>query len=378
MSAYLAVNGNMVSHGRITFPRWGAPLADLHMAGATEIPSTPLGVTIAVGALSQKGTLLRGGVFGGDRSVRVVGGYAGWRKVLPPRGYQLSAGVMLSTVLGDAARECGEQIAGLADVAIGPGYARRAGKASAVLRRLIGGQWWIDPAGITQLSARSTAPILTPFTVESYHPARGMFVIASESPADWTPARTFDSKIVPGPHTISSVSVVFSNDGKLRLEVLTGLSPEERLQDTIRELVRDELESLQTCALVEYTVSGARTQEVDLTIADQGSGWPSLLRVALYPGLMGERVKPNTGGLALVAFVNRDPRRFRCLHIDGVPDEITVEADTITLDADVEVGNGSKAVATAPELIAWAANVTAATGVAPLAGTVASTNLSSD
>lgn len=328
MSAYLAVNGNMVSHGRITFPRWGAPLADLHLAGSAEIPSTPLGATITVGALSQKGTMLRGGVFGGDRSLRVIGGYGGWRKVLPPRGYQLSAGVMLSTVIGDAARECGEQIAGLADVAIGSGYARRGGKASAVLRRLIGGQWWIDPAGVTQLSARSTAPILTPFTVESYHPARGLFVIATESPAEWTPSRTFDSKIVPGPHTISSVSVVFSNDGRLRLEVLTGLSPEERLQDTIRELVRDELEALQTCALVEYKVSDARTQEADLTIADQGSGWPSLLRVPLRSGLMGERVKPETGALALVAFINRDPRRFVCLHVEGTPDTIAVDVGT--------------------------------------------------
>lgn len=343
MTAYLSLNGARVVSARITMPLYGAWVADGVLATADAIAQ---GVTLTVGSLSLKGTSFRMAAFSGSRSDRIVGGGLGWRKVLPARAYSHDAGVRLSQVLGDAARECGETIDVANDQVIGAGWARRRGIASRVLRRLVGGQWWIEPSsGITKLVARDASPIRSPFTVESWSGAKGLFQIATENYEDWLPGRTFTSPLVTGVQTISSVSLVADNEGKLRLSVLNSDTKEERIADQMRALIRDELAALGHAALVEYKVENATTTTIDASPADPSQGWPALLNVPLRSGLLGETVLPTVGSIAVIAFLNMDPKNFVCLHVQGTPVTAAIDAS-----ATVRLGAGALPVARGTDL----------------------------
>lgn len=345
MSDYQSVNGQRIVSGRITFPRYGAFAGDLALAGTGAIPSTPLGLEIKIGSLELKATTFREAEFAGSRKGRIVAGANGWRTVLPPRGYTLAAGVMLSVVLQDAAREAKETIVVNADRVLGPSYARREGPASRVLRRFLDGKWWIDTNGVTQTGARSSAPIRSAFTVESFDPATGRFVIATEAYGDWMPGRTFSGPTVPTVRTISSASLIIGAQGKTRVEVMTGTTEEERLQDSIRQIIRDELAALQPTQLVAYNVkayAAGPPATVDLEIADKRSGWPSLLRIPMQPGIMGEIVQPALEKAAVVAFLNGDPTLPKVVSVAGKP--VNIELDVETL---IKLGGGAQFVALA-------------------------------
>jgi len=353
VSAYLSLNDQRVISGRVTFPRWGAWTAETVLANSEPISPAAGGCRIKIGNLALRATAIPGRMasFAGSRSVLMVGGFGGWRKVLPARGYTHPSGLMLSTILNDAARECGETIVVTGDVPVGPAFARRGGReqdvAERVLRELLAGKWWIDTDGVTRTSDRAATPIKSAFTVEQWSGSRGRFLIATEAYEDWMPGRTFSAPTVTTPQTISTVSIIAENDGKVRLEVLTDGNKEDRLQDQIRHIIRDEMASMGLAALVEYTVRAATPATVDLEVADPTTGWPSMLSVPMFPGLLGEKVTPNPGTRAVMAFLNADPTKPRLMHLDGIPLLATIDATTF-----VKIGQGALPAARAGDLAA--------------------------
>lgn len=351
--AFLALNGFRVISGRVTFPRWGAWTADVVMATSEPITPAPGAATVTVGGLTAKGTALpnRMASFSGSRSALVVGGFGGWRKTLPARGYSHPSGLLMSAVLNDAARECGETIAVTGDHIIGSGYVRRGGRpddlAEHVLRDLLGGHWWIDLDGTTRNADRNGSPIKSPFTVESWSGSKSKFKIATENYEDWLPGRTFSAPTVTTTQTISTTTIVAENDGLVRLDVLTDTTTDDRIQDQLRHIIRDELARYGFAALVEYVVQAGTPDSADLQIADPSTGWPSLLTVPMFPGLLGEKVTPTPGTHAVVAFLNGDPTRFRLMHLDGIPLLATIDASTF-----VKIGAGALPAARAGDLAA--------------------------
>lgn len=216
----IAVNGLAAITVSLALPLWGAWSADVVLASSGPISTAPLGVTLAIGKLTLKGTAIRTADFSGSRSARLVGGAGGWRTSVPARGYSLPNGIFASTILQDAARDCGESIVLDADRYLGRRWFREGTAAERQLALITGGKWWIDAAGVTRTAARASSVIRSPFTVVGWSGGRGRFEIATDVYEDWSPGRTFTAPTVSGTRTISGVLLESSNDGKARLVVL--------------------------------------------------------------------------------------------------------------------------------------------------------------
>lgn len=323
----LTVNGERVVSGNITFTRWGAWSANIILASVQDFVDA---VTLAVGDLVLQGTVVRKGTFAGSKSMRVVAGAGGWRKTLPSRGYSHLAGVKLSSVLGDAARESGERVSIPSDRLLGAHYAREQAPAERVLRLLLDGKWWIDNDGITQLKDRDASPIVTPFTVITWSGGMGQFEIASESIASWQPGRTFAAPTVPGTIEISSVSVTADNEGKLRITVLDGEG--ERMRESMLAMVRAESPALSYHGVWEYHVAPSvglgLLSTLDCTSSDPRM--PDLTGVPLVG--LGKVAAPLTGTPCRIQFVNGDPTRPECIALGGTTEHVmTIEAAALLI-----------------------------------------------
>jgi hypothetical protein len=225
MTLALALNGVQVMVASICIPYYGTWSGDLALTTPQPEPSTPGGCSVVLGNLTLTGTAFRAANFAGCRTSRLVGGYGGWRTPVTPRTYKNVSGISLSMVLGDLATEVGEQIAVATDSVIGSFYLRATpGKpplGADVLRQLSGGLWWVDSSGKTQVGPRPQAAITSPFLIDSWHGAQGAFEVATEDPASWVPGNTFSCDTVTTTQTISMVTILAENSGKVRIRVLS-------------------------------------------------------------------------------------------------------------------------------------------------------------
>lgn len=311
-----------ISQASITRRMYGAWVADL----ALTTDMVPSGKNaLKVGSLTLQGTVRRAAAYGGQTKGRVVGGSDGYRKVLGPKGYSHVAGVKLSDVLKDVAAETGELVNVATDRFLGVHYVRSKNRARHVLKLLTGGIWWVDDAGVTQLSERSSSEIKSAFTVSSRSADNGRFEIATEAFHDWTPGRTFSAPNAPGPHTISSVTIR-ANGTSVRLEVLAADAERERLLADFRAIVREELAHIDYLGVWEYKVASGTSAALELVSDDPRM--PNLSKVPSIPGLMGEEVTPAPGSKCYVAFANADPTRPKCLGIEGDP--LLVKLNTLS------------------------------------------------
>lgn len=364
----ITINGARVAIASITIPMYGAWSADVTLPVDAPIAAGAREVTLAVGSLSLVGTVVSQAAFDGDVRARIVGGAAGWRKVLRARGYSHVAGVSASSVVADAARECGESIVLDTDRNLGVFFAREEGKARDTLSLVIGETWWVDNAGVTQTKARAATAIVTPFTVVSRAAERGAFEIATEDLASWVPGRTFQHPTIPTAQTISSVTITSGNEGKLRLTVLaTDGADVERLRGALRALVRAELSSLLYAGTWEYTVAPSTglpgtDNTIDCTPTD--SRMPSLTRVPLHG--LGIVSVPLAGTPCRIRFVNCDPSRPECLAVGGTTEHLaTVEGTALliynTLVALMAAAGGGPLLAAVLQPLLGAAVVSAIT-----------------
>lgn len=347
----LSLNGAQVVTANVTIPRYGPAVADVVMAASEPIASP---ASLAIGNLTLSGVAFRTASFAGSRSARWVGGRAGWRKVIKARGYAHDAGVKLSTVLGDAARDCGETLSLAVDKVIGTAYAREKEVAERTLHFLAHRNWWIDPAGVTIVGPRPSGLITSAFTVVSWSGGRGRFEIATEDVASWMPGRKFSAPTVTGEQTISTVQITSDNEGTLRLVVMTGSdAAEDRMLDELRAIIRAESPSLTYSGVWEYTIAKATPTTVDATPTSDVV--PTLTNVPLTPGLLGEGVTPTPGSKCRIQFVNADPTRPECVAILGTPVVSSIDATTV-----VKIADGARPIAATGDL---------AGGILPIVGT---------
>lgn len=213
MSLYAELGGNRIVTGVVIIQFLGIPYADVLLDKVAEISGQQ---TLAIGPFSMSCSPVTVGAFTGSTRVRVVGGSAGWRKTIPPKSYQHDLGVKKSTVIGDAARECGERVVIDSDGAIGQAFVRQSAPAARVLEQ-VGDPWWVRPDGTTQVGLRSSAEIKSHFDVISAQLAIGQVFIATDDLQDWTPGRTFQTPTI-SMRTMSSVVHHIEKD-RVRTEV---------------------------------------------------------------------------------------------------------------------------------------------------------------
>jgi hypothetical protein len=219
MTMFVEANGLRVIDGRVAIPYVGPWTADVTLDVEKALSGS---VALVLAGLALTCAPWRPVVpYGGRTTARLVGGRGMLGKTLPAKPYRSPAGVRLSTVLADVARETGETIVveATADRVLGSHFVREEAIASRLLNS-IGGLWYVDTNGTIRVAtARAPTAITSPFEVTAFDSARRAFVVATEKPGDWIPGRTFSSPRVPGTFTISGVSHVVSKSA-FRTEVL--------------------------------------------------------------------------------------------------------------------------------------------------------------
>jgi hypothetical protein len=217
---FASVNGVRVIEGRITIPFVGLWHADVRLDTTTTLPSDPKAITLTLGNLVLVGTKFRAADYQGSLRSRLVGGAAGWAKPLKKAFYKHDAGVLVSLVLGDAARELGETVSVQTDRSLGARWARIAmPRGARLIRQVAGDGWFITPAGVTTIGTRANGPIVSPYDVLTADGALGHFVIASDAPGDFAPGRTFATPTL-GIRTVSCVDHHITKES-IRTEVQT-------------------------------------------------------------------------------------------------------------------------------------------------------------
>lgn len=190
---FAELDGNRVAALTLILPAKGIWTADVLLDQNAAMNDTS--VTLTLNTFSLKGTIFRAGNFVGAASFRIVGGAGGWRKPLPAKFYQSGAGVRLSSLVTDTAREAGEQVAVLADRTVGTAFTRQRGPAVRVLG-LLGDQWWVRPIdGVTVVGERANPVIVSQFDTlaQGTSLALGRVMVATDAPQDWQPGAVFSS-----------------------------------------------------------------------------------------------------------------------------------------------------------------------------------------
>lgn len=215
--SFSSANGARVVTASVAIPLYGTWTADVMLADPQALTGP---VTLVLGNLVLVGAVYRQGTFGGVQNARLVGGAGGWLRTIPAQAYASPAGVLLSTVLRDAAALVGETVQIAADAPLGSFYVREQAPAQRLLRLLAGDSWWMDPTGTTRIGSRPSAAIASPFLVESFDAGRGELVVSTEDYAAWMPGATFTAPQLAGVQTVSFARFASDNDGRLRLSVL--------------------------------------------------------------------------------------------------------------------------------------------------------------
>lgn len=207
-----------VTRARAQLPRWGVWTAEVRTdRDAGLIEGGPATLTIA--DLVLVGHVVHGGVHVGTGYYLLAGGAKGWRTVVKERAYRNDAGVKLSLVVADLARDAGEKVApGFEDRRLGPAWTRpsraadgRPLPASSSLQAASPGAWYVGEDGVTRIGRRSASTLKVPAElVLEPMPARASAVVALEEIAALLPETT-----IPDIGTVAAVVHTLA-PGKLR------------------------------------------------------------------------------------------------------------------------------------------------------------------
>jgi hypothetical protein len=212
------LSGVPVVRGRIVQPYSGLWHADLVLATPTDVSGQQ---TLNFSGTTWHCAYVRAVDFTGERGVRVVGGFGGWRTTVSAKQYGgPGASIAVLMVLADAASACGEPTPILdASVpsSVGGGWARQSGLASQVLYQILGSNWWVDRVtGVVNTGFR-TGAISSSFGAMSVKGPAGVYEIVTDHPNDWQPGVSFTGPTASG--TVSRLTHIITPN-TLRTEVM--------------------------------------------------------------------------------------------------------------------------------------------------------------
>lgn len=96
----------------------------------------------------------------------------------------------------------------------------------------------------------------------------------------------------------------------------------DRLLDSFRKLVRAELPTFTFTGLWEYSVQATDGTTIDCSPTDTAIPLPSLAKVPMLSGLMGEISPAVVGKKCVIVFLNQDPTKARCISVDGATEHV--------------------------------------------------------
>lgn len=288
------VNGLPVSALRLQVPEWGAWWVDLDCTSDEPLKGR---VEIAIGTDVLHGAIVSGGVESGRSRYRVVGGKGGWGKVLPRKPYLDDAGVKVSKVLTDLAREAGETIADLPQTRQGPHYARAEDVAADTLNLLAEQNWFVDFAGVTRIGKRPATTYVGDAPKVRIDEAVQVVELAVDSITGLLPGVQ-----VGGGKPATDVEFELTGS-RLTARVYTG-SPRRGRLKALFTIVRSLFPHLRYLGTWEYRVLAQQGERLTLMPVRTATGMPALRAVPVRPGLPGCKGLVLPGELVLVTFAD--------------------------------------------------------------------------
>jgi hypothetical protein len=295
------IGGHTVNRARVAWPTWGLWWADVDSPDPAELEGRQ---ALTIASTTFSGTVVRGGAVDGRSAYRLVAGAGGVSKPLPKRGYVNDAGVALSNVLADAAREAGETLvtAGLS-TRLGPHYARQAGETLGdLLQRHAPQAWYADADGALRLGTRAASTYAGTAPRTKVDPLGAVVDLVVESLEDLAPGVQVD-----GNNPASDLQIDLTPE-RLTVRVYSGKTLSRRLRAYAR-IVRAIFPSLAYAGVWEYRVVTQTGERMNLQPARVASGMPNLVNVPVRPGVPGVKATVLPGELVLVCFADCDPSR---------------------------------------------------------------------
>ena len=330
------LNGLTCMSAAVHLPSWGAWWADCELDQESSLSGS---VSLVLADLTLSGAVVSGGSWLGRSRYRIVGGAGGWGKSLPPKGYTNEAGVKYSTVLIDAATECGETIESPPSGRIGPAFERLSGPASAVLHILCPQAWYVGEDGVTRFGLRAGSTVSTSIPRGRVDVAAGSIELLSDSIATLLPGAICDG--------MTAVDVVHRLDSKKLRTTLYGsaFGPATKRLTAWSKLIEQMRPFERYRGEYEYRVALKAGDRYDLQAATTRFGLPDLRSVRVRYGVPGVKADLTLGSLVLVSFVNSDPSRPVIVGFDDpespgfLPQKIEVDADPL---GTIELGSAPR------------------------------------
>lgn len=293
------LNGTPVLRMTLIIAAWGLWTADIETASMDPI-TVPSSVTVQLADVTFTGTVVDGGVYQTRSWYRVVAGAAGLRKTSTPHSYRGAAGVMLSEVVGDVARDANEQLGTFADRSIGAAFSRPVGATYARTLDLVSPRaWYVDEKGVLQIGTRPVQMWTTQHREIVSRPDRGWVLVSSESIAGLVPGAQLEN-ITAGTvrHTLTPES--------LRSLIFVA-QPDDALLASLADIIRGVTAPTFFHGHYGYTVTGGSGGYLDVDPEDESLGLPPHSNVPVRVGAFGARGTPAVGSGVLVGFKNGSP-----------------------------------------------------------------------
>lgn len=114
-------------------------------------------------------------------------------------------------------------------------------------------------------------------------------------------------------------------------------NPLDRLLESVRAIIRQELPYLKMLGTWEYRVSGVNGDDtINASPTDESAGLPPINNMALRAGPDGSKSTPTIGNTCDVRFINGDPTRPAVVGNGALVRTVTVDAtDTVSIGASV-------------------------------------------
>lgn len=319
------VNDSRALSVRLVTPWRGVWFADIDL-DPEDAKTPPSGsVTLTVGSATLVGTVdPRGsGRFASSVRLRVVGGGGGWDKPVSPQHFHNDAGVKSTQVYSATAGQIGETVNDPAPVAAGVDFVRSAGSASRVFGDV---DWFVDPAGVTQIGPRPAAAPDKTLEILGFDPGTQRLDVTTD--ALILPGTTFSDARFDGTLTARDVEQLFDADGS-RASVWCGAAPATRLAGAIESAVVHFSGRTYLRTYPYRFISDAGGGRLNLQAVDKTVGLPDVLPITVWPGMAGLSAKLTPSQTVRVGFLEGDPKQPIVVGFDGnLPNEVTIDATT--------------------------------------------------
>jgi len=298
-----SLNGSSVARASVTVPGFGAWWADVDLVDGPEL-AKGAAAELVLADITLLGAVVGGGVTEGKGAYRIVGGRGGWGRTLKRKPYLDDAGVKVSRVLADLAKDAGETLGPLPTTRLGPHYARREEPAYLTLNHLAPRAWYVDFAGVTQLGTRPTVEYTGDAPRVGDDKRADLVELATETLAGLIPGAVVDER-----KPATDVEYVLE-ETRLTARLFARTRLNERLE-LMRSLIAGLFPALAFGGVWEYRVVSEAVggKRYNLQAVRTASGMPDLQRVPVRPGMSGITAKVKPGALVLVVFADNDPSR---------------------------------------------------------------------